>query len=110
DAPEHPALYVGCVPADGACVDDDGTLAALGLSRRDLARRTEATIAEARRKHERYRSSARVPVRGRDVLIVDDGLATGLTALAAVHAVLHQRPLSVSLAVPVRSSAAIRRL
>ncbi|WP_028851311.1 phosphoribosyltransferase [Thermocrispum municipale] len=109
-APAQPELAVGAVTADGAVFYDDRTLAALGLSRRDLARRTEATIAEARRKQERYRSSARVPVRGRDVLIVDDGLATGLTALAAVHAVLHQRPLSVSLAVPVGSSAAIRRL
>ena len=109
-APAQPELAVGAVTADGAVLYDDGTLSTLGLTRADVARRTEAAITEAQRKQQRYQASALHRVRGRDVLIVDDGLATGLTALAAVHAVVAHRPLSVSLAVPVGSPSAIRRL
>ncbi|MGH3432827.1 MAG: phosphoribosyltransferase [Thermocrispum sp.] len=109
-APGQPELAVGAVTADGAVIYDDATLAALGLTRTDVARRTDAVIAEARAKQQRYGPVARPRVRERDVLIVDDGLATGLTALAAVHAMLAQRPLSVSLAVPVGARAAIGRL
>lgn len=108
-APAQPELAVGAVTADGAVFYDDKTLAALGLTREDVVRRSEAAVAEARRKQQRYQVRA-LDVTGRDVLIVDDGLATGLTALAAVNAVLARRPFSVSVAVPVGSYAAIRRV
>lgn len=109
-APHQPELAVGAVTADGATFYDDATLDALGLTRADIAGRVDDAVAEARRRQERYGAAARPEVDGRDVLIVDDGLATGLTALAAVHAVQARGPLSVSLAVPVGSPAAVRRL
>lgn len=109
-APDQPELAVGAVTADGAVFFDDVTLDALGLTREDIAGRVAATVAEARRRQQRYGAAATPEVGGRDVLIVDDGLATGLTALAAVHAVLGRDPLSVALAVPVGAPAAVRRL
>src|SRR5690606_21997386 len=104
-----PELAVGAVTADGAVFYDDRALAALGLTREDVVRRSEAAVAEARGQQQRYQVRA-LDVTGSDVLIVDDGLATGLTALAAVNAVLARRPLSVSVAVPAGSYAAIRRV
>lgn len=109
-APGQPELAVGAVTADGATFFDDATLDALRLTREDMAERVDEVTAEAQRRQQRYGRLARPHVRGRDVLIVDDGLATGLTALAAVHAVLAQRPLSVCLAVPVGAPSAVRRL
>lgn len=109
-APSQPELAVGAVTADGAAFFDDATLAALGLTRAGIADLVAATVAEAQRKQDRYGAAARPDVTDRDVVIVDDGLATGLTALAAVHAVAAREPLSVALAVPVGSPAAVRRL
>lgn len=109
-APHQPELAVGAVTADGATFFDDGTLDALGLTRADLDERVAEVTAEAQRRQARYGAAARPEVADRDVLIVDDGLATGLTALAAVHAVRAKDPLTVSLAVPVGSPQAVRRL
>ena len=51
-----------------------------------------------------------VPVRGRLVIVVDDGLATGATMLAALTAVRRARPARLVCAVPVASSEALRRV
>lgn len=109
-APMQPELAVGAVTADGVAFFDDATLGALHLTRDGIADLVAETVEEARRRQKLYGAAATPEVAGRDVLIVDDGLATGLTALAAVHAVKARDPLSVSLAVPVGSPAAVRRL
>lgn len=109
-APSQPELAVGAVTADGAYLFDHATLAQLGLSRDDVADALAAATEEARRRQQRYGSAERPSLAERDVIIVDDGLATGLTALAAVHAVRAQEPSSITLAVPVGSSSAVRRL
>jgi len=109
-APRQPELAVVAVTADGEALYDDATLDALGLTRADVADREAEVREEARRRQERYGAAARPDVAEHDVLIVDDGLATGLTALAAVRSVRARGPLSVSLAVPVGSPSAVRRL
>lgn len=109
-APRQPELAVGAVTADGTTFYDDETLDALGLSRERVSRQREDAIAEAGRRQQRYGSLHAPGIAGRDVIVVDDGLATGLTALAAVHAVRQQEPSSVTLAVPVGSPSAVRRL
>lgn len=109
-APDQPELAVGAVTADGSHLFDDDMLAALGLTRADLADRLAAETAEARRRQERYGCGELPSLRERDVIVVDDGLATGSTALAAIRAVRTRMPRSVTLAVPVGSHAAVGRL
>ncbi|MPY80674.1 MAG: phosphoribosyltransferase [Actinophytocola sp.] len=109
-APDQPELAVGAVTADGVYLLDDATLTALGLRRPDVAGQLNAATAEARRRQDRFGAADPPPLSGRDVIIVDDGLATGMTALAAVHTVREHNPRSVCLAVPVGSAAAVRRL
>jgi predicted phosphoribosyltransferase len=66
---------------------------------------------EARRRHELF-MKGRAPVSAADkiAIIVDDGLATGLTMMAAVEEVRHFRPRKVIVAVPVASPEAVREL
>jgi putative phosphoribosyl transferase len=83
----------------------------LGLSSRQLAALAERERAELDRQVERYRAGATLPrLSGRDVLLVDDGLATGVTAEAALRALRRRGPRRLVLAVPVCAPDTGRRL
>ncbi len=103
-APGHPELGVGAVAEGGGVVLDGRTLAQLGLSPADLAGTIERERREVARRVEGYRGDRPLPdLKGRTVVVVDDGLATGVTARAAVRAVRAQGAARVILAVPVSS-------
>ena len=99
--PWQQELAFGAV-APGIVALRDDVVAAAGITRTqidDAATRESAKLAELA---ERYRGGgAPVPVRGRTAVIVDDGLATGATATAAVRSVRRQEPARVVVAVPV---------
>ncbi|RSM80889.1 phosphoribosyltransferase [Kibdelosporangium aridum] len=101
-APDHPEFGVGAVTADGPPFYDDSTLRMLRLRPYDMQRVCDAERAEARRRVRHYqRGREPVAVRGRDVLVVDDGLATGVTAKAALRAVRQAEPSRLVFAAPV---------
>ncbi|HJQ45622.1 MAG TPA: phosphoribosyltransferase family protein [Amycolatopsis sp.] len=101
-APGHPEFGIGAVTASGEVTYDERTLAVLGLRPEDLARACAAEWAEARRREALY-LDGREPRRrtGRDVILVDDGLATGVTARAAARALRADEPGSLVFAAPV---------
>jgi len=101
-APGHPEFGVGAVTADGPPRYDERTLAELGLTPDDLREACERERAEARRRLQRYRQGRDpVPLAGRDVLLVDDGLATGVTARAALGELRAAGPARLVFAAPV---------
>jgi putative phosphoribosyl transferase len=101
-APGQPEFGVGAVTADGPPVYDPKTLALLGLTEDEMSAAGERERAEARRRAELYgRDRDPVPIEGRDVVICDDGLATGATARAALREVRRQHPRAVVFAAPV---------
>ncbi|UUV32020.1 phosphoribosyltransferase family protein [Amycolatopsis roodepoortensis] len=101
-APGHPEFGVGAVTADGPPYYDMDTLRRLGLRPADLEQTCEAERAEARRRLDRYHGGrVAVAARGRDVLLVDDGLATGVTATAALRALRRAEPRRLVFATPV---------
>jgi putative phosphoribosyl transferase len=101
-APGHPEFGLGAVTADGPAVYNDSALAALGLTRDDLREDCERERAEARRRLQRYRHGrSPLPIAGRDGLLVDDGLATGVTARAALSELRAARPRRLVFAAPV---------
>ena len=101
-APGNPELGVGAVTPDGPPYYDERVLHALGLRPRDLGPACEQERAEARRRVSRYHGGYDAAMlRGRDVLVVDDGLATGVTAHAALRAVREAAPRRLVFAAPV---------
>lgn len=101
-APFQPELGVGAIAEGGVLVLEDATLAGLGLTRDDMATTIEREREELQRRVRRYRGDRPAPsTAGRSVVVVDDGLATGVTARAALRAVRPSRPARLLLAVPV---------
>lgn len=101
-APGQPEFGIGAVTPEGEPVFDEATVAALGLAGQELRERAEQIRAEARRRVRLYRDERPEPrLHGRSVLLVDDGLATGVTARAALRSLRTDEPRELILAVPV---------
>lgn len=100
--PFQPELGVGALAEGGGLFLDDAALHALRLTRDDLQPTIERERAELQRRVAQYRAGRDpLPVAGRAVIVVDDGLATGGTARAALRAVRARGAATVVLAVPV---------
>ena len=99
-APGRPELGVGAVAPGGVVLNDEAA-DALGLTDDDLAPVVAREREEVERRLARYRGGGTPDVAGKTVVLVDDGLATGVTARAAVRAVRQLGPARVVLAVPV---------
>lgn len=107
-APQNPEFAIGAVAEDGVAIMDQQTAVRLGIGPTKLRQLIETTANEAQRQHRRYRTE-RPPIEigGRTVIVVDDGLATGLTDLAALHALRARDASRIVLAVPVASAEAL---
>ena len=101
-APYNPEFGFGAVGPGGVCVVDPSTVRMLGLSQEEIGRIAAAETRELERRLACYRGDRPMPdLRERTAIVVDDGLATGGTARAAVRVVRRLEASSVVLAVPV---------
>ncbi len=101
-APNRPELGIGAVAQGGTRILNVRTVQDLGVSEEYIERITSEETAEIERRLRLLRGDRPEPeVRGRTVILVDDGLATGVTAYAAIQALLRRAPRSLVLAVPV---------
>lgn len=110
-APGNPELGIGAVGPDGICVLDRGIIDYLDVSDAELERILAAEQAELERRIRRFRGERPWPVvQGHTVILVDDGLATGVTARAAIQILRQQHPQQIVLAVPVAAPETVAAL
>ena len=104
--PWHQELAMGAI-AGGVQVLDHNLIRQLGISKEEVDEEVLREQAELRRRETLYRSGmSAATATNRTVILVDDGLATGSTMLAALRHVHTLRPAKVIVAVPVGSAEA----
>ena len=109
--PREPELGLGAVAEGGEPVFDEDMLRQVALREEDLAEVAASEQVELQRRVQVYREGRPPPdVAGKQVFVVDDGLATGVTARAAVRAVRFRGAVRTVLAVPVASESAVESL
>ena len=109
-APGNPELGLGAI-AEGVRVLDEGLIRALGVPDAYLDAEIERQAAEIRRRASAYREGRDpTPIAGRTVVVVDDGVATGGTAVAAIRSARRAGAREVVFAAPVAPFEALERL
>lgn len=102
-APNNPEVALGAVTQDGTAIFNQDLLVFLGLKEKDLSHLVKKQIEEIHRRMACYRGKAEYPeYDGRQIILVDDGIATGYTVLAALRSIRKMfQPRELILAVPV---------
>jgi putative phosphoribosyl transferase len=107
----QPELGIGAIAEGGIRILNDAILAEVGMSHEDVEEVTTREREELERRVSRYRGNRQpMSVAGRPVILVDDGLATGYTARAAIEALRRRGAGRVILAVPVAPLDSVREL
>lgn len=110
-APLRPELAIGAVGEGGAIYVDRGLMRRVGVSEDELARMVAAKRAEVDERVVRFRGAAPPPdLRGRTVIVVDDGIATGSTVRAALQTLRARGAGRIVLAVPVGAASSVDEL
>lgn len=100
--PGQSELAMGAIAAGGIRVLDWVMIRQLGITEEELASAVSKEEAELQRREQIYRSSRSSPVpRGKNAILVDDGIATGSTMLAAIQVLQSQHQAKIIVAVPV---------
>ncbi len=110
-APTQPELGIGAVAEGGVVVVRGAAVRPMRIDEHQFDRMRMSEERELERRTRQYRRGRpMIEVAARDVVLVDDGLATGVTAEAAIESLLRRRPRSVILAVPVAAADTAARL
>ncbi len=107
-APVAAEVAFGALDEDGEVLTSPDTVEALGLTDEDVAESRRRVLAEIRRRMGRYRVPPLSTYLPAPVVLVDDGLATGLTMEAAVRYARRHGATDVTVAVPCASADAAR--
>ena len=100
--PGHEELAMGAIATGGAVILNEDLLDQLQIGQAAIARVRAREQRELQRRERVYRGNRALPaLAGREVVLIDDGLATGATMRAAVAALRQQRPRKIVVAVPV---------
>jgi len=101
-APGNPEFAIGAITETGEGIFDEQTITAYGISQNYINETVKEEKAEALRRLKTYRGS-RPPLNltGKTVVIVDDGLATGLTMRAAIKTIKNKNAKKIIVAIPV---------
>jgi putative phosphoribosyl transferase len=101
-APHNPEVAIGAVTQDGAAILNQRLIELLRINRNELEDMISNVVAEIRRRLALYGAGQNIGKSGgRQVIVVDDGIATGYTMQAALRSVRGYKPKELIVAIPV---------
>lgn len=110
-APFNPELAIGAISEDGRVVLNDDLVQATQADPAYLESEKQEQLAELARRRKLFRSVyPKVPLKGRIVVITDDGIATGATVQAALWAARQEKPKELIGAFPVAPPGTLQKL
>jgi len=109
--PRHEEFAMGAVGSGGVRVLQPGVPGLMGVTEQEVEAVTARELAELERRERAYRGDrAPLDLAGRSVILVDDGIATGSTMLAAIQVARRMQPRALALAIPVAPPETLRTL
>jgi predicted phosphoribosyltransferase len=109
--PQWSELAMGALASGGGVVMNDNVVSSLRISEEQVREVIDRETAELDRREQAYRGGRPVAdPQGKTVILVDDGIATGASMLAAVRALRAMGPASITVAVPVGPPSACEEL
>lgn len=109
--PDNPELAIGAVTEDGTMILDDSLIMYLGVSNDYIYQESERQKQEIRRRQKFYRQGVSEPeIKDKNVIVVDDGIATGYTMKAALASVRNRGAATLTVAIPVGPPSTIKEL
>src|SRR5579875_1457998 len=109
--PQWPELAMGALASGGGVVMNENVLTSLRITDEQVRAVIERETTELNRREQAYRGDRpAADPRGRTVILVDDGIATGASMLAAVRALRAAGPAAIVVAVPVGPPSACQQL
>jgi len=107
----NPEGSLGAAADDGTVIFNEEAVGRIGFNRQQLEDEIGKVRAEIKQRSLLYKwDRPIVRVTGKTAIIIDDGLASGFTMMAAVESVRHRHPKEIIVAVPVAPAAAVKRL
>jgi len=109
--PGQPEFAIGAVTQDGELILDENIVRDYGISKEYLKEESARQKKEITDRMQKYRGGRPYPdLAGKIIIIVDDGIATGNTMLAAIESVKRKKPAKIILAIGVAPPETVRRL
>ena len=109
-APRNPELAIGAVMHDGSFYPNSELITGLQIPQYYIDDEIKSQLVEIDRRLEKFRGNKIYDLKGKTIIIVDDGIATGATMLAAIQWIKKQEPKRLIAAIPVGPQDTIEKL
>ena len=110
-APDQPELAIGAISEDGTVLMNFDVIRRVGATEAYIKEESARQLTEIARRASAYRvGRSAIPLQDEDIILVDDGVATGATLKAAINYVKNQNPRNLTVAIPVSPIQTIREL
>jgi putative phosphoribosyl transferase len=110
-APYNPELGIGAVAQDGTIIIDSEIKKYVSFSDEYVQEEAKRQIKEIERRTKAYRRDREsISIKNRVIILVDDGLATGVTMRAAIRSIRKQNPKKIVVAVPVGPPGTVKKI
>jgi putative phosphoribosyl transferase len=109
--PTTPEGALGAIADDGTMILNEAAVERIGLSQQQIDYEASKVRAEIKQRSILYKGERPlVIISGRTVIIIDDGMASGITMVAAVESARHRHPKEIVVAVPVAPALALKQI